>query len=180
MKAVVPGYNSTTARLSEGCHHCSRPALPASSQGGGHSWHYGRHSLYVGAGGGAAHLRLAESQYDVTCGPTRSLAATCFDETELGWTVFAVSLTSTDLAEATPNSDRGALVGSTRRRRPTWAAPRSPSSYFARLNSGEGTQPSLPSSSLTFHQILSFSPVGYSVVPGSRSRTTLDLLLGCS
>jgi hypothetical protein len=32
--------------------------------------------------------------------------------------------------------------------------------YFASPNSGEGTQPSLPSSSLTFHQILSFSPVG--------------------
>jgi len=32
--------------------------------------------------------------------------------------------------------------------------------YFANWNSGEGTQPSLPSSSLTFHQILSFSPVG--------------------
>jgi hypothetical protein len=32
--------------------------------------------------------------------------------------------------------------------------------YLASWNSGDGTQPSLPSSSLTFHQILSFSPVG--------------------
>ena len=32
--------------------------------------------------------------------------------------------------------------------------------YFASWNRGEGTQPSLPSSSLTFHQICCFSPVG--------------------
>lgn len=32
--------------------------------------------------------------------------------------------------------------------------------YFARLNSVDGTQPSLPSSSVTFHQMPSFSPVG--------------------
>src|SRR5882724_11872364 len=56
----------------------------------------------------------------------------------------------------------------------------SQSTYFASSSSGDGTQPSLPSSSLTFHQILSFSPVGYRVVPGSRSRTILDLLFGCS
>src|SRR6185295_15447310 len=52
--------------------------------------------------------------------------------------------------------------------------------YFASWNSGDGTQPSLPSSSLTFHQIFSFSPVGYSVIPGSRSRTTVDLVSGFS
>jgi opacity protein-like surface antigen len=45
--------------------------------------------LYIGAGGGAAHLRLDEDQYDVTCGPPRSFFATCFDETQFGWTVFA-------------------------------------------------------------------------------------------
>ena len=32
--------------------------------------------------------------------------------------------------------------------------------YFARLNRVDGTQPSLPSSSETFHQIPSFSTVG--------------------
>ena len=35
----------------------------------------------------------------------------------------------------------------------------------------DGTHPSLPSSSETFHQIPCFSPVGYSSIPGSRSRT---------
>jgi hypothetical protein len=39
-------------------------------------------------------------------------------------------------------------------------APGRERAYLARLNNVEGTQPSLPSSSLTFHQILSFSPVG--------------------
>ena len=32
--------------------------------------------------------------------------------------------------------------------------------YLARLKRVEGTQPSLPSSSLTFHHMPSFSPVG--------------------
>src|SRR4029077_18636680 len=65
-------------------------------------------------------------------------------------------------------------------RQPRMEPDRMEPDYLASWNSGEGTQPSLPSSSLTFHQILSFSPVGYSVVPGSRSRITLDLLLAFS
>jgi hypothetical protein len=44
--------------------------------------------LYIGAGGGAAHLRLDEHEYNVTCGP-HPFSATCFDETQFGWTVFA-------------------------------------------------------------------------------------------
>src|SRR5262249_49243620 len=43
--------------------------------------------------------------------------------------------------------------------------------YFAIAKSGDGTQPSFPVSSETFHQMPSFSPVGYSVIPASRSRT---------
>lgn len=36
----------------------------------------------------------------------------------------------------------------------------------------ESTQPMLPSSSETFHQTPTLSPVGYSIMPGLRLRTT--------
>src|SRR5580765_5273537 len=52
--------------------------------------------------------------------------------------------------------------------------------YLASWNSVDGTQPSLPSSSLTFHHMPCFSPDGYSIMPGSRSRTTAAFWSGFS
>src|SRR5712671_6963811 len=50
--------------------------------------------------------------------------------------------------------------------------------YLASPNSVDGTHPSLPSSSDTFQKSSCFSPDGYNIIPGSRSRTTFDLMLG--